>query len=138
MSKFSDLARLKELEKQATSGKWSWSVDCENYQDGSGKGSSSEDLEMIDNRGCTVCTFIEYAEYEGSIENASLLTDLRNAAPWLIRIAEAFQPGDAERLKYVPCFRLDGDCDKCSDKMRGACECVRRLQAAAEELEHDA
>ena len=59
MSRFAELARLKELEKQATSGKWSWSVDCENYQDG--RGSSSADLEITDNRGCTVCTFIEYA-----------------------------------------------------------------------------
>ena len=68
-------------------------------------------------------------------DQAALLASLRNAAPWLLQIAEAFQPGDAEKLKYVPCFRLDGDCDKCSDRMRGACECVRRLQAAAEEME---
>ena len=138
MSRFEELARLKELEKQATSGKWSWSVDCENYQDG--RGSSSADLEITDNRGCTVCTFIEYAEYEGSIENASLLTDLRNAAPWLLAIAEAFQPGDGIMLrelahdeeqtaKFVSGF---GKLDMRKTAM------LRRLQAAAEELEHDA
>ena len=60
---------------------------------------------------------------------------MAHAAPWLLHVAEAFQPGDAEKLKYVPCFRLDGDCDKCSDRMRGACDCVRRLQAACEEME---
>ena len=130
MSRFTELARLKELEKQATSGKWSWSVDCENYQDG--RGSSSADLEIIDNRGCTVCTFIEYAEYEGSIENASLLTDLRNAAPWLLRIAEAFQPGDALLLSRVA--MIIGQ-SAWREEYAKEYEMLRRLQAAAEELE---
>ena len=130
MSRFEELARLKELEKQATSGKWSWSVDCENYQDG--RGSSSADLEITDNRGCTVCTFIEYAEYEGSIENASLLTDLRNAAPWLLQIAEAFQPGDAERLALLVLNEQQRWTD---DRWQAAIDCLRRLQAVAEEME---
>lgn len=129
MSRFEELARLKELEKQATSGKWSWSVDCENYQDG--RGSSSADLEIIDNRGCTVCTFIEYAEYEGSIENASLLTDLRNAAPWLLQIAEAFQPGTRDVLGTAIILMVASGASEDSIMI----DCLKRLQAVAEEME---
>lgn len=110
---------LKELEAKASGDQW----------DSIGESISTSDMVDIDGEGD------RYIEIPYDEHDAEFIAAFRNAAPWLLRIAEAFQPGDAEKLKYVPCFRLDGDCDKCSDKMRGACECVRRLQAVAEEME---
>ena len=120
MSKFKELARLKELEAKATPARWSLTQ-------------YSDDILEISREDGTRGFQILFEDSD--IDDPQFITDLRNAAPWLLQIAEAFQPGDAEKLKYVPCFRLDGDCDKCSDRMRGACDCVRRLQAACEEME---
>ncbi len=85
--------RLKELEKRATLGPWAYEEDAENFPDGTGN--ASGDLKIIDNRGCTVSTMIEYAEYENSVENAEMIVALRNAAPAILDVLSAFRDGDA-------------------------------------------
>ena len=71
----------------------------------------------------------EHARFERT-DDADLYIDLRNAAPWLLQIAEAFQPGDAEMIKSmadrIMGVMLQSDAEKA---------CLRRLQAACEEME---
>lgn len=131
MTRFDEVVRLRELEKRATPGKWNGGEDCENYQDGSGEGASG-DFEITDNRGCTVCTFIEYAEYENSIENAELLINLRNAAPWLLGVVGCFQPGDAERIARI---RRDDLLEGCCAQCDADVDMMHRLQKAAAIME---
>ena len=61
-----------------------------------------------------------------------LLIDLRNAAPWLLQIAEAFRPGDAQRLALLILNEQQRWTD---ERWQAAIDCLRRLQAAAEEME---
>ena len=65
-------------------------------------------------------------------DQAALLASLRNAAPWLLQIAEAFQPGDAERLALLVLNEQQRWTD---DRWQAAIDCLRRLQAACEEME---
>jgi hypothetical protein len=97
MSKFTDLARLKELEKQATPAPW--------------------DLK------------IEFTPFDVR-PNVQLSLGLRNAAPWLLRTAEAFQPGDAQAIAEIAALL-----DEVADISPGDRDLLRRLQAAAKEME---
>ena len=65
-------------------------------------------------------------------DQAALLASLRNAAPWLLQIAEAFQPGDADEIDYAIDVVAQYDFDE------STIATLRRLQKAAEELDHDA
>jgi hypothetical protein len=58
---------------------------------------------------------------------------LRNAAPWLLRIAEAFQPGDSKLLREAIYDVIDTE--KNGEKADKIIDCLRRLQKAAEEME---
>jgi hypothetical protein len=68
-------------------------------------------------------------------ENYMLMIGLRNAAPAMLDVLSMIRPGDAERLKMVPCFRPDGDCAKCSEGMTAVCETVERMQEMCREME---
>ena len=118
MSRFEELARLKKREEKAETG---WM-----------RGDAG-------NIYCEKCPhnyplMMPYG-INGCAAEISLAVELRNAASWLLRIAEAFQPGDADLLEHLPCYRIDGHCEECSRNMRDACDCLRRLQAACEEME---
>ena len=68
----------------------------------------------------------------GCAAEISLAVELRNAAPWLLKIAESFEPGDARCLKNVLALvRAVTGPETESDELA----CLRRLQAAAEEIE---
>ena len=98
MSKFSEMARLKELA-----------------------------LELAELKGMR---FLPTAEIDrmGEIEE-----EICCSADMLLKIAEAFQPGDGKRLSEIPCLLQHEDCEKCT--LTATCEMLVRLQAAAEEIE---
>lgn len=80
MTKFDEVKRLTELEAKATCAPW----------DLLGK----IDFQIVaDNPDF----YISFADSDR--EDPQLITDLRNAAPWLLEVAGKFQPGDAALLK---------------------------------------
>ena len=114
MNRFEELYRLKELEAKASGDQW----------DSIGESISTSDMVDIDGEGD------RYIEIPYDEHDAEFIAAFRNAAPWLLAIAEAFQPGDSESLRWV----LEETVDTGSPLR----EMIARLQAAAEELEHDA
>ena len=120
MSKFDELARLKELEANVSGDQW----------DSIGESISTSDMVDIDGEGDRYID-IPYDEHD-----AEFIAAFRNAAPWLLAIAEAFQPGDLKLLREAIYDVIDTE--KNGEKADKIIDCLRRLQAAAEELEHDA
>lgn len=57
--------------------------------------------------------------------------NLREAAPWLLQIAEAFQPGDSVILRTAASLLVAHGVHNES----AMADCLRRLQAACEEME---
>ena len=120
MSRFEELARLKELEAKAETG---WM-----------RGDAG-------NIYCEKCPhnyplMMPYG-INGCAAEISLAVELRNAAPWLLRIAEAFQPGDSTMLR-----ELAHDEEQTAKFIAGfgqpdtrKATMLRRLQAVAEEME---
>jgi hypothetical protein len=119
MTRFDEVARLKELEKKATPVKWYKAEDDEGDCDeinGSIQGwetgvmvydrelgifhptkeklrVSESEYEEVDNL-LTVCS----PEQES---DANLIAELRNASHWLLEVAGCFQKGDAHELEYL-------------------------------------
>ena len=60
--------------------------------------------------------------------------DMINAVPWLLDVAGAFRPGDAQLLALPTLNEQQRWTD---DRWQAAIDCLRRLQAAAESLEGD-
>ena len=125
MSKFKELARLKELEAKATPARWSLTQ-------------YSDDILEISREDGTRGFQILFEDSD--IDDPQFITDLRNAAPWLLKIAEAFQPGDSIMLR-----ELAHDEEQTAKFIAGfgqqdtrKATMLRRLQKAAEELDHDA
>ena len=117
MSRFTELARLKELEAKASGDQW----------DSIGESISTSDMVDIDGEGD------RYIEIPYDEHDAEFIAAFRNAAPWLLHVAEAFQPGDSERLRWIlNNYAIHMGNEKADMLM------LERLQAAAEELEHDA
>ena len=117
MSRFEELARLKELEAKAETG---WM-----------RGDAG-------NIYCEKCPhnyplMMPYG-INGCAAEISLAVELRNAAPWLLKIAEAFQPGTRDVLSTAIILLVASGASEDSIMI----DCLKRLQAAAEELEHDA
>ena len=115
MNRFEELARLKELEETASGDQW----------DSIGESISTSEMVDIDGEGDRYID-IPYDEHD-----AEFIAAFRNAAPWLLRVAEAFQPGDADEIDYAIDVVAQYDFDE------STIATLRRLQAAAEELEHD-
>ena len=112
MTRFDEVARLRELEKKATPKDW--------YMGETDEG----DCDEINGRIQGWCTGVtvydrdlgvfhpipdgELGEYDlqsvcnpDSGDDAALIADLRNAAPWLLEVAGCFQPGYAALLKEI-------------------------------------
>ena len=117
MSRFEELARLKELEANATPARWELTK-------------HSDDLMEISREDGTRGFQILFEDSD--IDDPQFITDLRNAAPWLLQIAEAFQPGDAQRLALLI---LNEQRRWTDERWQAAIDCLRRLQAACEEME---
>ncbi len=117
MNLIEQVARLKEMEAGATPAPWRLLgiidyqivADSDEFYINFDHGSDKNDPEMI--------------------------TEMRNAAPTMLEVLGGFQAGDADRLERVPCFRLDGDCERCSGAMKATCEMVERLRAMATRME---
>ena len=117
MSRFTELARLKELEAKAETG---WM-----------RGDAG-------NIYCEKCPhnyplMMPYG-INGCAAEISLAVELRNTAPWLLQIAEAFRPGTSEVLNTAIILLVASGASEDSIMI----DRLRRLQAAAEEMEHDA
>ena len=63
-------------------------------------------------------------------EGVDFMCDAEAAMPWLLAIAEAFQPGDSERLGWIRNNYAIHMGDEKADMLM-----LERLQVAAEELE---
>ena len=114
MSKFKELARLKELEAKAETG---WM-----------RGDAG-------NIYCEKCPhnyplMMPYG-INGCAAEISLAVELRNAASWLLRIAEAFQPGTRDVLSTAIILMVASGASEDSIMI----DCLKRLQAAAGVLE---
>ena len=137
--RFDEVARLKELEKKATPGKWYKGEmdegDCDEINgrmQGWETGVMVYDRELgifhptneIDNL-VTVCSPDQESD-------ADLIANLRNATPWLLKVAGCFQPGDAERIARIAREDLlEGCCGQCDADI----DMMHRLQKAAAIME---
>lgn len=117
MTRFEEVARLKELEKKADYPPWK-------YQKGK-SGWTNDTVE--DSKKCIM--------WWGNIADDDaihLAVDLRNAAPWLLEAAACFQPGDAERIaRIAKDDLLEGCCSQCDADV----DMMHRLQKAAKIME---
>ena len=118
MTRFDEVKRLAELEAKATPARWSLTQ-------------YSDDILEISREDGTRGFQILFEDSD--IDDPQFITDLRNAAPWLLHVADAFRPGDAEMLSEMADYFAYDDEPK-GDKMAA---CLRRLQAAAALLEGD-
>jgi len=113
MNRFEELARLKELEAKANGDQW----------DSIGESISTSDMVDIDGEGD------RYIEIPYDEHDAEFIAAVRNAAPWLLCVAEAFRPGDVMLLAgmaaTVSAWSVYGP----------EYACLKRLQVAAEEME---
>ena len=115
MSRFEELDRLKELEANASGDQW----------DSIGESISTSDMVDIDGEGD------RYIEIPYDEHDAEFIAAFRNAAPWLLRIAEAFQPGTRDVLSTAIILLVASGASEDSIMI----DCLRRLQAACEEME---
>ena len=139
MNRFEELAWLKELEVKATPGKWfvedckyQWDLYAENHDlEGTFPPDGPKGLkEIFETAHPWKLISANKNGYWPEGADSDIIPALRNAAPWLLQIAEAFQPGDAEMIKSmadrIMGVMLQSDAEKA---------CLRRLQAVAEEME---
>ena len=141
MNRFEELARLKELEVKATPGKWfvedckyQWDLYAENHDlEGTFPPDGPKGLkEIFETAHPWKLISANKNGYWPEGADSDIIPALRNAAPWLLKIAEAFQPGDAQRLALLI---LNEQRRWTDERWQAAIDCLRRLQAAAEELE---
>ena len=125
MSKFSELARIKELEAKAKRPRIAERrAGISSYMREALPNAAIVDTdESIFAFGEDIAAFLKETDADHYVA-------LRNAAPWLLRIAEAFQPGDAQAIAEIAALL-----DEVADISPGDRDLLRRLQAAAEELE---
>lgn len=156
MTRFDEVARLKELEKKATPVKWYKAEedegDCDEIN-GSIQGwetgvmvydrelgifhptkeklrVSESEYEEVDNL-LTVCS----PEQES---DANLIAELRNASHWLLEVAGCFQKGDAHELDVMSTFfsiPREGMTTTSYQKWLQWALVLTRLQKAAEIME---
>ena len=113
MTRFDEVARLRELDAGATCAPWRLlgSIDFQIVSDNPEFYINFEDSDRVDPK---------------------LITDLRNVAPWLLEAAACFQPGDAERIaRIVRDDLLEGCCGQCDADVA----MMHRLQKAAAIME---
>jgi hypothetical protein len=119
MNRFEELYRLKELEAKASGDQW----------DSIGESISTSDMVDIDGEGD------RYIEIPYNERDAEFIAAFRNASPWLLKIAEAFQPGDSSLLAWMLSDQEFDEADYSGELHEQITNLLRRLQAAAEEME---
>ena len=141
MSLIEEIAKLRELEQQATGGKWETEENDTGHEIRMGK--------AITCRGQYPChQVIEYehgcfeddendppanAQAAEAEANACLISVLRNLAPAMLSVLACFHDGDAETLgEILDVFQFDGE------PMSGVyADCISRLQKAASLMEQE-
>ena len=125
MTRFDEVKQLAELEAKATPARWSLTQ-------------YSDDILEISREDGTRGFQILFEDSD--IDDPQFITDLRNAAPWLLQIAEAFQPGDGKLIGNAIAAIRDSieDLALCEEEYDEEIEVLRRLMAACEEMEDDA
>jgi hypothetical protein len=115
MTRFDEVARLRELEAEATCAPWG--------------------LHQMLTRCWQILSDTPefYIDFEDSDRvDPELITCLRNAAPWLLGAAACFHHGDVRCLKAIMgIMRAATGPETDSDEL----DCLRRLQKAAEIME---
>ena len=79
------LEKARALCQAATPGPWEILVDAD--EDAAGVGSISGDMQ-IEAKNLTVCTLLDYVEYDNSVNNANFISETRELLPLLIDLAE--------------------------------------------------
>lgn len=113
MSPIEDVARLKELEGDATPEKWI---------EERGQVITLDEID-IDGEGD------RQIEIPYDMDDAVFISQIRNAAPWLLAVAGQFQAGDAAMLRAVLQSIEKNDYDAYW------VDCLRRMLAAARIME---
>ena len=140
MSRFEELARLKELEVKATPGKWfvedckyQWDLYAENHDlEGTFPPDGPKGLkEIFETAHPWKLISANKNGYWPEGADSDIIPALRNAAPWLLQIAEAFQPGTRDVLSTAIILMVASGASEDSIMI----DCLKRLQAAAGELE---
>ena len=120
MTRFDEVARLKELEKKADCPPWK-------YQ----KGKSGWTNDTVEDSKKGIMWWGNIADDDA----IHLAVDLRNAAPWLMEAAACFQPGDADLLRWMRTAEGDAG-DGTVEEVHDAIErLLIRMEKAAEIME---
>ena len=124
MTRFDEVARLRELEKKADCPPWK-------YQ----KGKSGWTNDTVEDSKKGIMWWGNIADDDA----IHLAVDLRNAAPWLLEALACFQPGDAEILRlmrnYLAAHKPDGHLIENGPSTACGVDCMTRLLKAAEIME---
>ena len=151
MTRFDEVAQLRELEKKATPAPWYYGVhpdNCDTCED-----CDPDDTGMCDNpikpdfgpvamisSGDVVPGIFASVVFDAEDNpNGQTIANLRNAAPWLLDAAACFQPGDAEILRlmrnYLAAHKPDGHLIENGPSTACGVDCMTRLLKAAEIME---
>ena len=127
MTRFDDVARLRELEKKAEPAPWA--IKTPEHNDG-----YQEAWIVGPDKTGVMPVFNDVDDH--------LNVAMRNAAPWLLEAAACFQPGDAEILhlmcNYLAAHKPDGHLIENGPSTARGVDCMTRLQKAAAIMEGDA
>lgn len=146
MTRFDEVARLRELEKKASSAPWYYGVhpdNCDTCED-----CDPDDAGMCDNpikpdfgpvamisSGDVVPGIFASAVLDGEDNpNGQTIAHLRNAAPWLLEAAACFQPGDAALMGEILSLHREFEKDY-PDENPGWSDLFARMEKAAEIME---
>ena len=120
MTRFDEVARLRELEKKAMPAPWA--IKTPEHNDG------YQETWIVGPGETGVMPIFDD-------EDDHLLVAMRNAAPWLLEAAACFQPGDADLLRWMRTAEGDAG-DGTPEEVHDAIESLlSRLQKAAEIME---
>lgn len=109
MNRIAEVARLKGLEAKAVSEPWVTEESDEGHEIRMGeaietRGQYATHHLMEYNHGCVLfedSTKSEETQYIEAEANAYLISEMRNAAPWLLAVAGQFQAGHAAALAEI-------------------------------------
>lgn len=120
MTRFDEVARLRELEKKED-GDWSYSTSKNGIAHIWGS-DGDEVAEVYDNPGLDI----------SEEDRAQFILSAKDDLPWLLEVAACFQPGDAERIARITREDLlEGCCGQCDADI----DMMHRLRRAVEILE---
>jgi hypothetical protein len=142
MSHVEDVARLKELEAKATPGPWSWYAEDHSMCWLGQTGNDQENF-VLGSTACKSCAERHERCMQPQEKDSRLISDLRNAAPWMLAVAGQFQAGDATILglfvAFMEHYKPDGHLNDVGPGKNitnaQATDCLRRMLAAAKVME---